>query len=57
MPADPADVAAVARRARNVVAQAILRAAYLPANERSSVAVGRLVDRMEPQHRLTTRPR
>ena len=56
MPADPVKVAAVARRARNVVAQAILRAAYLPTNEISSLAVGRLVDRMEPLHRLT-RPR
>jgi hypothetical protein len=53
MPADQADVAALARRARNVVAQAILRAAYLPTTDVSSRAVGRLVDRMEPLHRLT----
>jgi hypothetical protein len=53
MPADPAEVAALARRARNVVAQAILRAAFLPSTDLSSHAVGRLVDRMEPLHRLT----
>ena len=52
MPADPA-VAALARRARNVVAQAILRAAFLPTQGASSVAVGSLVDRLEPLHRLT----
>ena len=52
MPADPA-VAALARRARNTVAQAILRAAFLPSHEASSLAVGRLVDRLEPLHRLT----
>jgi len=48
-----ADVAALARRARNVVAHAILRAAFLPARDDASAAVSGLIDRLEPLHRLT----
>ena len=53
MGTDPADIRLLARRARNVVAHAILRAAFLPTRDDSAKAVGELVDRLEPLHRLT----
>jgi hypothetical protein len=53
MGTEPADVRTLARRARNVVAQAILRAAFLPTRADSSAAVSELIDRLEPLHRLT----
>jgi len=53
MGTDPAAIRAIARRARNVVAHAILRASFLPTREDSSKAVGELIDSLEPLHRLT----
>jgi hypothetical protein len=47
------ELPALARRARNVVALAILRASFLPAGETSSAAVGQLIDRLEPLHQLS----
>jgi hypothetical protein len=53
MGSDPAAVRALARRARNVVAHAILRASFLPTRDESSKAVSQLIDSLEPLHRLT----
>jgi hypothetical protein len=53
MGTDPAAVRTLARRARNVVAHAILRASFLPTRDESAEAVGQLIDSLEPLHRLT----
>jgi hypothetical protein len=53
MGTDPATIRLLARRARNAVAHAILRASFLPTRDDSAKAVGELIDRLEPLHRLT----
>jgi hypothetical protein len=53
MGTDPAAIRVLARRARNVVAHAILRAAFLPTRDESADAVAQLIDSLEPLHRLT----
>jgi hypothetical protein len=53
MGSEPVAVRVLARRARNVVAHAILRASFLPTRDDSAKAVGQLIDSLEPLHRLT----